>query len=98
MTRELFWAEPRVKPADLAGGSAFFKLTAESHVDAVQAPCGSGPRARQKNTNISASCLPRADAPIICHHSLQNNHQAVPLANRTKAYSSVKRIPYLLKP
>ena len=35
MTRELFWAEPRVQPADLAGGSAFFKLTGESHVDAV---------------------------------------------------------------
>ena len=35
MTRELFWADPRVKPADLAGGSAFFKLTAEGHVDAV---------------------------------------------------------------
>ena len=47
MTRELFWADPRVKPADLAGGSAFFKLTAESHVDAVQASRGSGPRVRQ---------------------------------------------------
>ena len=35
MTRELCWADPRVKPADLAGGSAFFKLTDESHVDAV---------------------------------------------------------------
>ena len=35
MTRELFWADPRVQPADLAGGSAFFKLTGESHVDAV---------------------------------------------------------------
>ena len=35
MTRELLWADPRVKPADLAGGSAIFKLTAESHVDAV---------------------------------------------------------------
>ena len=98
MTRELFWADPRVKPADLAGGSAFFKLTAESHIDTAQAPRGSGPRVRQSNTNISASCLPRADAPIICHHSVQNNHQAVPLATRTKAYSSVKRIPYLLKP
>ena len=31
MTRELFWADPRVKPADVARGSAFFKLTAESH-------------------------------------------------------------------
>ena len=31
MTRELFWADPRVKPADLAHESAFFKLTAESH-------------------------------------------------------------------
>ena len=31
MTRELFWADPRVKPADLARGSAFFKLTAEGH-------------------------------------------------------------------
>ena len=47
MTRELIWAHPRVKPAYLAGGSAFFKLTAESHVDAVQAPRGSGPRVRQ---------------------------------------------------
>ena len=47
MIRELFRADPRVKPADLAGGSAFFKLTAESHVDAVQAPRGSGPRVRQ---------------------------------------------------
>ena len=47
MTRELFWADPRVKPADLDGGSAFFKLAAESHVDAVQAPRGSGPRVRQ---------------------------------------------------
>ena len=98
MTRVLFWADPRVKPADLAGGSAVFKLTAESHIDAVQAPRGSGPRVGPKNTNISTSCLPRADAPIICHHSVQNNHQAVPLATRTKAYSSVTRIPYLLKP
>ena len=47
MTRELFWADPRVKPADLAGGSAFFKLTAESHIDAVQAPRGPDPRVRQ---------------------------------------------------
>ena len=31
MTRELFSADPRVKPADLARGSAFFKLTAEGH-------------------------------------------------------------------
>ena len=31
MTRELFWADPRVKPADLARGSTFFKITAESH-------------------------------------------------------------------
>ena len=93
MTRRLFWADPRVKPADLASGSAFFKLTAESHIDAVQAPCGSGPRVRQQNTNISASCLPRADAPIVCHYSVQNNHQAAPLATRTKAYSSVTRIP-----
>ena len=38
MTRELFWTDPRVKPADLAGGSALFKLTAESHSDAAQAP------------------------------------------------------------
>ena len=35
MTRELFWADPRVQSADLAGGSAFFKLTGESHVEAV---------------------------------------------------------------
>ena len=98
MTRELFWADPRVKPADLAGGFALFKLTAERHIDAVQAPRGSGPRVRQKNTNISASCLPRADAPIICHQTVKNNYQAVPLATRTKAYSSVTRIPYLLKP
>ena len=35
MTRELFWADPRVQPADLADGSAFFKLAGESHVDAV---------------------------------------------------------------
>ena len=31
MTRELFSGDPRVKPADLARGSAFFKLTAEGH-------------------------------------------------------------------
>ena len=31
MTRELFSADPRVKPTDLARGSAFFKLTAEGH-------------------------------------------------------------------
>ena len=47
MTRELFQADPRVKPADLAGGSAFFKLAAESHIDAAQAPRGSRPRVRQ---------------------------------------------------
>ena len=27
----VFWGDPRVKPADLARGSAFFKLTAEGH-------------------------------------------------------------------
>ena len=64
----------------------------------MQAPCGSDPRIRKYNTNLSASCLSRADAPIICHHSVQNNHQAVPLATRTKAYSSVTRISYRLKP
>ena len=31
MTRELFSADPRVKPADLARGSTYFKLTAEGH-------------------------------------------------------------------
>ena len=31
MTRELFSADLRFKPADLASGSAFFKLTAEGH-------------------------------------------------------------------
>ena len=31
MTREMFSADPRVKPADLARGSAIFKLTAEDH-------------------------------------------------------------------
>ena len=31
MTRELSPAEPRVKPADLARESAFFKLTAGGH-------------------------------------------------------------------
>ena len=29
---------------------------------------------------------------------MHNDHQAVPLATRSKAYSSVTRIPYLLKP
>ena len=31
MTRELFSAGPRVKPADLARGATFFKLTADGH-------------------------------------------------------------------
>ena len=79
MTREVFWADPRVKPA----GPPFSNLQLRD-IDAVQAPRGSGPRVRKYITNISASCLPRADAPIIqCHHSMQNNHQAV----RTPSYS-----------
>ena len=31
MTSELLWADPRVKPADLARGSAYLKPTAASH-------------------------------------------------------------------
>ena len=97
MTRKLFSADPRVKPADLARGSALFKLITAEGI-AVQAPRGSDPLIRKYNSNLSASCLSRADAPIICHHSAQNKHQAVPLATRTKAYSSVTRLPYRLKP
>ena len=56
---------------------------------AAQAPRGSDPRIRKKNTNLCASCLFRADAPVIRYHSVQNNHQVVSLATRTEAYSSV---------
>ena len=88
MTRELFWGWP----ADLARGSAFFQLLQLRVIDIVQTPRGSSPRSRKYNSNISASCLPRADAPIICQYSVQNNHQPVPLATRTKAYRSVTQI------
>ena len=46
MTRELFSADARVKPADLARGSAFFK-NLELREIAVQAPHGSDPRTRK---------------------------------------------------
>ena len=45
MTRELFSADPRVKPADLARGSAFSNL--QLRAVAVQAPRGSDPRIRK---------------------------------------------------
>ena len=92
MTREVFLADLRVNPAGLTRGSAFFKLTA------VEDHCRAGaPRVRPsdplvKNTKLTAFCPSRADAPIIRHRSVQNNHQAVPLATRTKAYS-VTQIP-----
>ena len=45
MTRELFSADPRVKPADLARGSAIFNLL-QLRAIAVQASRGSDPRIR----------------------------------------------------
>ena len=56
MTHELFSADPWVKRADLARGSPFFKFTAEGY-------CRAG--APRVATKLTASCLSRADAPII---------------------------------
>ena len=62
MTRELFSADPRVKHADLARGSAFFKVTAEGRCRAGAPRVGP---ADTCNTKLTASCLSRADAPIM---------------------------------
>ena len=63
MTREVVWADPRVKPADLAGGSAFLKLTAESHVDAVQTPRGSANKIQ--TFRLPASLVPMLRSYVI---------------------------------
>ena len=67
MTRELFSADPRVKPSDLARGSAFFELTAVS-----EGHCRVGaPRVRPadpyiiQNLPLAASLVPMLRSYVI---------------------------------
>ena len=57
MTRELFWADPGVKPTYLARRSAFYKLTAESHL------CRAGAPRVRKQRYKHFRCLPSS-----CRH------------------------------
>ena len=69
MTRELFVADPWVKPADLSGGTAFFKLTGEGRSRTGRRLAG--PIHRFVNhTKLTASCLSRADAPLSRNDSI----------------------------
>ena len=82
MTRGLFLADPRVEPADLACGFAFFKLTAAYRRALIVMPASRGPdpRIRPAGPKIIEKNLPLparkplsspGDTPVVSYHSVQ---------------------------